>query len=456
MKKETNFLVVSIALLLMSLPAISQRPKIHEDPKYGKDSASRMQCAMQKSVYDQFYKQKNYVDAFDAWTYVYENCPQVSKNVFIHGAVILKYQMKAAKTATEQQQWVDSLMMLYDKRIEYFKDEGKVLQYKAMDLITYRKNAVQETYDILHKSIELSGNKSLEAAIAKYMELTAALFSEGVLTQEVVIENYAKCIDILEAKLTKETKESKKETIQTSINNVEILFDDSGAATCESLIALFTPRFEAAPEDIDLLKKITTLLDKYECTDAELFVNASENLYRLEPSALAAYNLAKMFLKKAELDKAEDYYLEAIGLEEDSLRLSRYYFQLGTLKNTKGNGELVRNYAYKALKYNPTNGEPYLLIGKAYATSAEDCGNELGQDGEQRMFYQNTIYWLAVDKFYKAKKHDPEIAEQADELIKTYSKYFPNKEQAFFMGVNEGDTFEIKCWINEKTTARFN
>ncbi|MCK5823016.1 MAG: hypothetical protein KAG95_03370, partial [Bacteroidales bacterium] len=227
----------------------------------------------------------------------------------------------------------------------------------------------------------------------------------------------------------------------------EGLFSDSGAADCDALISLFTPKFNETPEDIDLLKKITKLLDKTECTDCKLFEETSVNLYKLEPSSQAAYNLSKLFLKKEKFSTVIHYYKEAISLEEDSIVKAKYYYELGILINSQSKHELARTYAYNALKLNPNNGNPYILIGKAYASDSKNIGED--------EFANKAVYWCAVDKFIKAKKVDTSLVAEANELIKTYSQYFPDKESAFFHEIQEGNTYTVEGWINEKTIARF-
>jgi len=86
------------------------------------------------------------------------------------------------------------------------------------------------------------------------------------------------------------------------------------------------------------------------------------------------------------------------------------------------------------------------MIGDMYAASSKTCG---GNDLEKK-----AVYWVAVDKYYKAKQVDPEIAELANSRIKSYSIYFPPREDIFFHNLNEGEEFMVECWINEKTTVR--
>jgi hypothetical protein len=107
----------------------------------------------------------------------------------------------------------------------------------------------------------------------------------------------------------------------------------------------------------------------------------------------------------------------------------------------------AREFAEKALSIRSEWGEPYILIGQLYADSKDLCST---------IKLPNSIYWAAVDQFNKAKAVDPSVAEKANALILAYSRYYPNKEEAFFENVHEGNTFTVGCWINETTKARFN
>ena len=105
-----------------------------------------------------------------------------------------------------------------------------------------------------------------------------------------------------------------------------------------------------------------------------------------------------------------------------------------------------RTYALKAASIDPTDGEPYIMIGDLYAASAADCGDNV--------LTKRVAYWAAVDKYYKAKSVDPTIAEIADKRIASYSVYFPPIEDIFFYGYHEGDSYTVECWINETTKIR--
>ncbi|NJM15698.1 MAG: hypothetical protein HC896_10315 [Bacteroidales bacterium] len=153
-----------------------------------------------------------------------------------------------------------------------------------------------------------------------------------------------------------------------------------------------------------------------------------------------------MSVEKGDFEKAYDYFKQATGLEQDDSKKADYYYGLGVVAGKLNKLSEARTYALEAAKLKDGWGDPYILIGNLYANSKDVCSG---------IKLPNSIYWAAADKFIKAKTVDPSIAEKVNSLINTYSQYFPNKEQAFFEGVNEGDAFLVECWINETTKARF-
>jgi len=197
---------------------------------------------------------------------------------------------------------------------------------------------------------------------------------------------------------------------------------------------------------LDLLKKITRIYDHQDCAQSDLFAKASESFYKIEPSANAACNLGKLFEVQNRYDKAAYYYKQAAELETDKITRSAYYYKLSVIAEQQGEHQLCRTHALKAIELNPSFGDPYLIIGIAYAMASSNCGSNA--------FERGSIFWAAVDMFIKAKNTDPGLTEKADEYISKYSSYFPTKEEAFFNSLSDGMSYTVGCWINERTTVR--
>ena len=441
--------IAIISLVIVSLGALLShaQPQLpHENPAYGADSAARMDCANNLSTMSEFMKIDLYDYALASWNIVYNTCPASSKNIYIYGVKIFRERFTEETDPARKAEILDSLMTIYDKRIVHFGQEGLVIGRKGLDLLRYDKKQVEASYGYLKRSMEVSTTNTEESVIVTLMQTSQALMRAGAIDGRELIDNYLVAMDILEKKL-KTGKSTQR--VQIAINNVEAIFANCGAADCDALVEIFTPKFEETPDNLEFLKKITTLLSDQNCEDTKLFADASENLYQLEPSSQAAYNLARLFYKKEDIEKSIVYYREAIGnaTEDEDEDKAKYNYELGLIQFSKyDNKQLARTYALSAIESMPEWGEPYILIGNLYASSSSVCG--------ENDFEKTTIFWAAVDKFQKAKALDPEVNGEAAELINRYSQYFPNVEDAFFYGFEDGQPYKVGCWINENTKVR--
>ncbi|MGQ8335962.1 tetratricopeptide repeat protein [Sunxiuqinia sp. A32] len=407
------------------------------------------------TMYDQFYKQKDYKSAMEPWSKVYYKYPKSTINIYIHGLNMYEDMINKATDWSKKDTYIDSLMSVYERRTKYFDQRGFVLGRMGTDYLKYKlgnenldddqlKSIYKQGYEYLDEAIKLEKNESEAAVLVVFMQATKRLFIMGELPKEKVAENYQTASNILNKYLQEESDSDKFNTAKEWVDKA---FQTSGAADCEALISLYEPQFEEISKDIDLLKKMLRILDRQDCTESELFAKASEKLYDLEPSAEAAFNMARLFVKRDEFDRAKEYYKNAISSETDKELLAKYYYELGLFIFAKETDfQTARNYARKAIENNPNSGRAYILLGDIYAQYAKHYGES---DYEHTM-----MYWLAVDYYQKSKRVDPDVFATANKKISTYSVYFPDKETMFFQGQQDGETIKIGSWINETTKAR--
>lgn len=417
--------------------------------KYGSDSAK---CVMNLSLYREFYKQwrasdyKNAAvkDAIGPWRWVFNNCPLASQNTYIDGLSIIEYYLKTAKTDEAKAKYVDTIMMIYDNRIKYFGREGYILGRKGADLLKYDPKDFEKAYYIFKKSIELQGNNSESFVVVYFFRAAAKMVDENKIDKVTLVEIYDNLSNICNFNLeTKKDNAEEKAEWENVKGNIDLAFEPY--ATCENLIDIFTKKFNESPDDIELLKKIISNLDKKDCTESQLFFNATVKLNQLEPSPESSYYIAKMLVKKEEYKESIPYLEAATNIESENSK-SDVYLVLASVYQQLKDFQSARTYARKAIEAKPTQGKAYLLIGDLYVASANECGdNDLTKKAP---------YWAAVDKYAEAKKADPSVEEYAQKLVDAYSKQFPIMETLFFYGLNVGDTYTVGCWINEKTIVR--
>ncbi len=417
-----------------------QRP-----PRFGETPEDSIACVRNLSLYTEYYNQRNFNLAYEPWREAFFLCPQSSQNIFIRGVVLVKMKYNEETDPIKRDAWVDTLMMVHDKRIEYFGREGFVLGRKAVDLYQLRPNNIQEIYEMTSRSIEIEGNSSQADVLLINMQTLVRLADAGLKDVEQVLLTYNMVIDIIDFNL--EHNPDDRRLFEPAKGQIDNMFEPF--ATCENIVKLYKPRFEANPDNIELLERITGMLSNSNCTDEALFYSATRNLHRLKPNAESAFLMGRLENNAQRYNEAVEYFEQAERLYDDDNEKFRALMLLADIsyRNLRQFSQ-ARSYALQASAINPENGRPYILIGEMYAASASACGDD---DLTKRV-----AYWAAVDKFIQARNvdQDPLIQERATALINTYNQYFPDREVLFFHGLDEGTTYRVQCWINETTRVR--
>lgn len=400
----------------------------------------------------QFYDQKDYKSSLGPWRKLYKTYPKSTVNIYIHGLNIYQTLIEGTTDRKLKDLYIDTLMHVYDHRIKYFDQRGMNLGRQGTDYLKYkldneqlnddqRKLILKKGFTYLEESVKLQGNESDAAVLILLMQSTKGLYSLGDLGKEKVIEIYDVVSKVVNSNLAKDPKSENYLTVRDVSDQI---FQSSGAADCEALISIYTPKFDQIASNLEDLKKMIRMLDRQKCDASPLFAKASEKLYSLEPSAEAAYNMARLFVKADQLDKAETYYKQAVDLEKDQINLAKYYLELGQLNFQKP--QLAKSYLKKSIENNPNVGKTYIMLGDIYAHNSKSYG--------ESDFEKSQVFWVAVDYYAKAKKADPTVEAEANQKIGTYSQYFPPKEEIFFNGLTVGQSITLGGWIGESTTIR--
>lgn len=446
--KTARTLAMGIAMAAVALPATAQQIKGCSDEL---QEEMREPVALYQTYWKQYNDSKDvrYLDeTYPYWKTVVEKCPQNSKNLYTRGVTILKHRYAQAKTDEERKAVLDELMALYDRRIESYGEAAKVTAMKAMDVESLLGNdGLQTYYQLYSDAVKAEGG--LEAAyLVKYMESTINYVRAGYAEPTLVVDNYDVASDLLEAELQNNAADSvKAATIRGYIAGVEAAF--APYASCEQLVEIYGKKFEADPENVELLKKITAIMTRKRCTDQDLFFRATENLYRLEPTPATAMRMAQMCNsdKKKEYSRAIGYLKDAIDGISDKDKYNAY-MQMGIAYYNLKQYSSARTAFQNAASADATKGEPYRMIAMLYGASASSA-TEDNVNGR-------SVYWAAVDALQQSKRVDPspENIEACDRAISTYSAHYPKQADAFMAGLENGKTFRVPGWIGVVTTVR--
>ena len=480
--KTKRFAVLAVILGM----AFSVSAQNVTESKYGADSAN---CVTKLSIYREYFKQWEAAkfapeavnnEMISAWREVFLTGPRASQYTYTNGEKILDYLIR--QNPKNKDAYIDTLCMLMDTRAVCFPTDPKtgasqvanIIGRKGMLIYTYNKNRYEEAYNVLKEAVAMDPSQLQGAYVDAYFKSTIDMVNNGKEEKMTIINVYQelsevlddnikvlaeKEIQLLEAKATAEEsgdaegvsgfdkqieKNEKSININKGVkNNIDNLFQPF--ASCDDLIKVFSAKMKETPDDINLLKRITTILDKKDCTDSKLFLDASKQLYELEPSPEAAYNIGVKLFKDGKNGEAAKYFEQATSASNND-RVYRAYRNLAYCYLNMGSYGKCRDAARRAAAVDPTAGEPYIIIGSAYAASANSFSDS--------KFKGKEVYWAAVDKFARAASIDPSVASRANGLSASYRQHFPTAEDIFFNDYAEGQSYTVGGWIGETTTIR--
>jgi len=414
--------------------------------KYGADSA---ECIKFLSYYQEYYKQKNYDEALPSWRKAFKICPPTaSQNLYINGATLLKRQIsKNANKPDVYKSLVDTLISLYDIRIaNYPKSAVTALNNKGLDMVNYIKNDPQTIYNELTTIIGTTAAETKPSLFVQQLNSAITLYQDGKLGAEAVIDTYEKALANLDSAAPK--TETDKEDVAEKRTALESLFITSKVASCDNLVELFTPRYNANPNDLDLVSNIVRMMNMTDgCSNNDLYLNAVTSMYKLSPNYKSAYGLFKLNSARGNYDEALKYIEEAINSDESDDEIDgQYYYELAVYCSKAGKNAKAYESAEKARTLNKDyEGKAYFLEGTIWGSAG--CG---GDEISRR-----APYWVAVDCLQKAKAADPALTDDANRLISSYSAYYPQTAEAFMYDLTNGQSYTVSCnGMRATTTVR--
>lgn len=449
---KTRFLTLMMLLMTMATSLRAQEAVAtdgaettpatqQQDPcsKYGPDSSKTLDEA---SIYTEFYKQKNYEAALPHWRYVYNNAPGYHEAVIANGMVMYKYLIDNETDSLKKEALVDTLLAMYDKRIECYGKACFNLGRKGYDLMKYRPrdyDNIRATYQAAMDECELSPEYFI---LYPYVKLMAYEYRKGTVTKEEMFAVYEKVAAIVNHNKSGQYGDKYEATFESVVEELKGI----GILNCDNLREYYGNVYRNDPDNPEVWNQVSAALASCNTCDT-LFLQMEKKLFEVAPSADLATNIANCEKEIGTRANALLYLDRAMELEEDSEQKAKLAYTAARILYDMDRFTEARNYAYKAAQLKPGWGDPYLLIGTMYISSGNICKNE-------NPFYGYAVSLVAVDKFIQARNIDASVADEANRLIAKYSEYFPTPDAAFERDLAEGSSYTVGCWINESTTIR--
>ncbi len=429
--KNVKFLLAGACALV----AASLFAQDYSDPKYaiwGATVEERQQNMLNSNFLKESLNNKDYNQAAGYLKALLDKCPQATENTFIRGITLYKNKIARAK-GEERQVFVDSLMLLYDLRVEYFGSHPKrgtayILDRKAREVLNYMPEDRAAIRGAFRDAIEASGAAvDLETVVAYFSNLCDDYKNTDEVMPDEVIAEYDRLSPLFAN--NPEAAEYKSQFDAT--------FGLSGVASCENLEKLFRERLAAEPGDEGLLAQAVSLMSRANC-DSDFYFEVAEKYYVVKPSSETAMFLAQAFQNKGDYAKALKYLDESLVVETDNVERQKLLVRIALVNLVSNNISAAASAAREARDLNPEDGLAYFVLAQCYAGSVGSCGG----------FAAQTVYWAAYDTMAKALEllpADSDHTATAKTLASAYRSRFPSSEEIFFNELKEGTRYTVTC-----------
>ncbi|MGM9736922.1 MAG: hypothetical protein ACI3ZT_00750 [Candidatus Cryptobacteroides sp.] len=436
--RRIAFAVVSAVIMVLGGSTASAQGK------YGADSA---ECIKYLSYYKEYYKSKNYDSALPNWRKAYSLCPATAnQTMLIDGTSLMRRLIvKNASNASYRDALIDSLLTLHRVRAEYYpKYKVTALNNMGLDMANYYKSDPKKLYEGLKSVIDENKEQTKPSVLLINLNAAIQMYQDSGLEADDLINIYQNNMAYLEQAVPADA--NAKEELEKVKDDMESLFISSKVASCEKIIEVYGPRYEASPDDIALVTNIVKMMSSAEnCTDNDLYLNAATSLHKLEPSSQSAYFLYKLNASRGNFDTAIAYLEESLSSTDlDVKTAADYNYEAATYCVKNGKNAKALAFAEKAKELDSSYaGKSYYLIGTIWGSTT--CGGD--------EIAKRSPYWVAVDYMNKAKAADPELADDCNRMISQYRIYFPQTAEAFMYNYTDGQTYTVSCGGMRATTT---
>lgn len=441
---------------------ITPPPKVEENlskcPKFT-DAPNPGQVEDNYVIYRDFLKRGTYDQAFELWKKVYEVAPAADgkrTTVFDDGIWFYKRIYSGETDEATKAQYEVSILAFFDEIADCYGKPEWVGARKAFEqYYTFGAKDKTAIYNQFKAYIDKDDLKTQAFVFNPFTALLLELHGEGKISNEEAQKYEAKIREIIAHNLAT-AKPADKEAWEIVDSYAPIRLEEfettKGFFNCDYISNKYYPIYLENPEDCDNILTVLSRMKFSGCTKessakyAEIYSKyASKCVETPEPGP---YKLALDCLKNADYNCSIEKLTQAESEATDSNKKAKYNFLKAKIyyahlkKFSK-----AREYALKAADQRSGWGEPYLMIGRLYASSGPLCGSGRGWNSQ-------VVTWPAIDVWNKAKSVDPSVTEDANKLIRKYQQYMPSVEDIFQRQLKEGDAFRVPCWIQRNTTVR--
>ncbi len=474
--KLLSYLLLSVAFLYGCSPKVKE--VITQEDAVKIDTIDRQEplspCAQFKDIpgidreqaetafvlYRDQVKLGKYKEALIYWKQAYNLAPGSNGRVKYHfedGAAIYKHLFDNTVDKSLKKNYVDTIMMIYDKRKECFGDEAYVNGLKAFDYYYYFSEYTTQLkiFELFKSNFDVKGKNADYFVINPFTKLVFDLSIESLISKEEG-SKYAKMIFQAIDNGTSSCKGKACETWEIINDYAPVILESLEGLDdfyqCDYYKDKYYTLFKTYPDSCDIINLAYSRMLRGNClaNDPKLVEvkKAKEIKCYVAPPPLSCAAQGNEDYSNGKYTKAVESFLTCVEGMTDSEQKAKYLILIAKIyyRDIK-NFSKARKYALDAAKEKQGWGEPYMLIGNLYASSGPLCGPGRGWDSQ-------VVTWPAIDMWTKARAVDSKVYSEATNLINRYKQYMPTKEDIFFRQIKNGDSYFVPCWIQESTIVR--
>ena len=442
--KAFRFLLVAA----MAVVATSVVAQDFNDPKYakwGETAEQRKENILASSYLKEEVANRHFNSAARYLQQLLAQCPAASENIYVNGVKLYKDKVNRAETLAEKKMYVDSILYLYDVRIENFGTHPKrgrvyLLERKAREYLTYKADDREGVAEAFEAAIAAQAevNAVDPEVVAIYFKNLCDDYQNDIVDAMTVVNAYDTHAKYFE-NITPEQAPAKEQFEQS--------FGLSGAASCENLETIFSKKIAENPEDASIVAKAFKLLARAECS-SDFFFTVGEKHYANERSSEVAMMLAQGFQNKKNFTKANEYLREALQAETNPVEREKLFVRMGILDMSMNNFAEAVNAFREAQAINPENAHAPFFLAQCYVNGAKGCSG----------LQKDAVYWVAYDLIQKAlpllEANDPARVDAAKQLASAYRAAFPTAEECFFNELAENSSYTVNCGFAQGVSTR--
>lgn len=412
-------------------------------PEWGDTDEQRLANVIEYQGLRDFYNNKDYDGAIPYMQKLMDSAPKGHLNIYIYGVNMYKNKAENTTDLAQKEVYVDSLLLIYDRRMEHFGegDPAKIsdiMRRKSEDYYYFKGvEDLTGTMQLYKQAIDMSPS----TAPADYLSFYFYLVNEQY-KKDDNIDSFMAEYEYLEP-LINATGD------QAQISAFENILVTSPAANCENIEKIYTKKFADDPTNITNYNKAIALLSRAKCNN-DFFLQTAEAAFKLEPTADLAIVIANIYSDAGDNNKALSYLRENLALQQDNTNKAKLLVRIAATELVLGRASTAGSSAREAIALDPSSGLAYQILASAYSASGGACSDD---------FARKMVNCLAYDTMSRARTLLAEAGEDtsgADRQMASFRANFPTQEDGFFLGFTQSGQayrFENCGWLSGNTTT---